>query len=335
LRDGSVRVFVAMGGNFASATPDTEVVHRGLRECDLTVHVSTKLNRSHLVCGHTALILPTLGRTEIDEQASGPQFVTVEDSMCSVHASRGPLTPASPQLRSEVSIVTSIAEATLGDRYGLDWAAMRRDYAVIRGHISRVVHGCENYEADVAKPGGFVMPHPPRDFRRFDTRSGRAEFVASTIEALQIPPDHLVLQTLRSHDQYNTTIYGLSDRYRGIEGGRRVVMVNPADIAHLGFEDGDLVDLITHWPGDSHVRRATSFRIVSYQTPGGSAAAYYPETNPLVPLDSTALGSNTPTSKSVIIRLVPSGSPPALDASQEPVGADDQHKSYPQPDYLS
>jgi len=335
LRDGKASVFIGLGGNFVQAAPDTDVTSAALRKASLTVHVSTKLNRSHLVCGQTALILPTLGRTEIDEQASGPQFVTVEDSMCSVHASRGPLTPASPQLRSEVSIVTSIAEATLGDRYGLNWAAMRRDYAVIRGHISRVVHGCENYEADVAKPGGFVMPHPPRDFRRFDTRSGRAEFVASTIEALQIPPDHLVLQTLRSHDQYNTTIYGLSDRYRGIEGGRRVVMVNPADIAHLGFEDGDLVDLITHWPGDSHVRRATSFRIVSYQTPGGSAAAYYPETNPLVPLDSTALGSNTPTSKSVIIRLVPSGSPPALDASQEPVGADDQHKSYPQPDYLS
>ena len=254
--------------------------------------------------------------------------------MCSVHASRGPLAPASPQLRSEVSIVTSIAEATLGDRYGIDWAAMRDDYAVIRGHISRVVHGCENYEDDVAKPGGFVMPHPPRDSRRFDTRSGRAEFAASTVEALQIPPGHLVLQTLRSHDQYNTTIYGLSDRYRGIEGGRRVVLVNPADIEHLGFEEGDLVDLITHWPGDKHVRRAPSFRIVGYQTPRGSAAAYYPETNPLVPLDSTALGSNTPTSKSVIIRMVPVGSPPTMDDSQEPVGADDQHKSYPQPEYL-
>ena len=335
LRDGKASVFIGLGGNFVQAAPDTDVTSAALRNASLTVHVSTKLNRSHLVCGRTALILPTLGRTEIDEQGSGPQFVTVEDSMCSVHASRGPLAPASEQLRSEVSIVTSIAEATLGDRYGIDWAAMRNDYAVIRNHISKVVHGCENYEADVAKPGGFVMPHPPRDSRRFDTRSGRAEFVTSMIEALQIPKDHLVLQTLRSHDQYNTTIYGFSDRYRGIEGGRRVVMMNPDDISQRGFQDGDLVDLITHWPGDSHVRRAASFRIVGYQTPRGSAAAYYPETNPLVPLDSTALGSNTPTSKSVVIRLERSGMPPVLDDSQEPVGADDQHKSYPQPEYLS
>jgi molybdopterin-dependent oxidoreductase alpha subunit len=335
LRDGQAKVFLGLGGNFVQAAPDTDVTSAAMRNASLTVHVSTKLNRSHLVCGRTALILPTLGRTEIDQQASGPQFVTVEDSMCSVHASRGPLAPASPELRSEVSIVTSIAEATLGDRYGIGWAAMRDDYAVIRGHISRVVHGCENYEAAVAKPSGFVMPHPPRDFRRFDTRSGRAEFAVSTIEALQIPAEHLVLQTLRSHDQYNTTIYGLSDRYRGIEGGRRVVLVNPADIERLGFEEGDLVDLITHWPGDQHVRRAPSFRIVAYSTPQGSAAAYYPETNPLVPLDSTALGSNTPTSKSVVIKMVRIGSPPALDDTQEPVGADDQHKSYPQPEYLS
>ena len=335
LRDGKAGVFIGLGGNFVQAAPDTDVTAAALRNASLTVHVSTKLNRSHLVCGRTALILPTLGRTEIDEQGSGPQFVTVEDSMCSVHASRGPLAPASPQLRSEVSIVTSIAEATLGDRYGIDWAAMRNDYAVIRDHISKVVHGCENYEADVAKPGGFVMPHPPRDSRRFDTRSGRAEFVTSTIEALQIPKEHLVLQTLRSHDQYNTTIYGFSDRYRGIEGGRRVVMMNPDDISQRGFQDGDLVDLITHWAGDSHVRRAASFRIVAYQTPRGSVAAYYPETNPLVPLDSTALGSNTPTSKSVVIRLERSGMPPVLDDSQEPVGADDEHKSYPQPEYLS
>ena len=335
LRDGKAKVFIGLGGNFVQAAPDTDVTVAAMRKASLTVQISTKLNRSHLVCGQTALILPTLGRTEIDLQASGPQFVTVEDSMCSVHASRGPLSPASPHLRSEVSIVTGIAEATLGDRYGIDWTGMRENYAAIRGHISRVVHGCENYEADVARPGGFVMPHPPRDARRFDTPSGRAEFATSAVEALQVPPDHLVLQTLRSHDQYNTTIYGLSDRYRGINGGRRIVMVNPIDIESLGFAEGDVVDLVTHWPGDSHDRRAKSFRIVSYETPRGSAAAYYPETNPLVPLDSTALGSNTPTSKSVIVRLVRAGAPPALDESQEPVGADDQHKSYPQPEYLS
>lgn len=335
LRDGQAKVFIGMGGNFVQAAPDTDVTAAAMRNATLTVHVSTKLNRSHLVCGDTALILPTLGRTEVDHQAGGPQFVTVEDSMCSVHASRGLLEPASPLLRSEVSITTSIAEATLGDRYGIDWSGMRDDYALIRGHISRVVAGCEDYEEKVVVPGGFVMPHPPRDSRQFETRSGRAEFAVSSIEALQIPEGHLVLQTLRSHDQYNTTIYGFSDRYRGIEGGRRVVFVNPDDIEHLGFENGDLVDLVTLWAGDKHVRRAASFRIVSYQTPRGSAAAYYPETNPLVPLDSTALGSNTPTFKSVIIRLERSGAPPTTDGTQEPVGADDQHKSYPQEKYLS
>ena len=249
LRDHKAKVFIGLGGNFVPAAPDTDVTSAALQNATLTVHVSTKINRSHLVFGETALILPTLGRTEIDEQATGPQFVTVEDSTCGVHASRGPLTPASPELRSEVSIVTSIAEATLGNRYGIDWAAMRKDYRVIRGHISRVVHGCENYEADVSKPGGFVMPHPPRDSRSFHTASGRAEFTVSSIEALQIPPGHLVLQTLRSHDQYNTTIYGFSDRYRGIEGSRRVVFVNPSDIEELGYQEGALVDLVTHWPG--------------------------------------------------------------------------------------
>jgi molybdopterin-dependent oxidoreductase alpha subunit len=336
LRDHKAKVFIGLGGNFVQAAPDTDVTSAALQNATLTVHVSTKINRSHLICGDTALILPTLGRTEIDEQASGPQFVTVEDSTCCVHASHGPLKPASPDLRSEVSIVSSVAEATLGNRYGIDWAAMRNDYRVIRGHISRVVHGCENYEADVSEPGGFVMPHPPRDSRRFDTASGRAEFTVSSIEALQIPPDHLVLQTLRSHDQYNTTIYGFSDRYRGIEGSRRVVFVNPSDIQELGYQEGDLVDLVTHWPGDRHVRRAESFRIVAYQTPRGSAAAYYPETNRLVPLDSTALGSNTPTSKSVIIRLVSVGTTASVtEGEQEPVGADDAYKSYPEEEYLS
>ena len=303
LRDGRAKIFIGVGGNFVQAAPDTEVTAAALRQAQLTVHVSTKINRSHLTCGATALILPTLGRTELDVQASGPQFVSVEDSTCSVHASRGPLTPASPHLRSEVAIVTGLAEATLGDRYGIDWAVMREDYRHIRRHIARVVPGCESYEVNVSRPGGFVLPHPPRDSRTFPTKSGSAEFTVSTIEALQVPPGHLILQTLRSHDQFNTTIYGFSDRYRGVEGGRRVVFVNPRDIEELGFHDGEIVNLVTHWQGDDHVRRARAFRIVSYQTPRGSAAAYYPETNPLVPLDSTAIGSNTPTSKSVIIRL--------------------------------
>jgi anaerobic selenocysteine-containing dehydrogenase len=226
-----------------------------------------------------------------------------------------------------VAIVTALAEATLGDRYDIDWRAMRDDYRQIRRHIARAVPGCDSYEVNVSRPGGFVMEHPPRDQRRFPTKSGRAEFTVSTIEALQVPPGHLILQTIRSHDQFNTTIYGFSDRYRGIEGGRRVVFVNPRDIEELGFTDGDVVDLVTHWEGDDHIRRAPDFRIVAYQTPRGSAAAYYPETNPLVPLDSTALGSNTPTSKSVIIRLERSRTPESKSTGgQEPVGADDHHK---------
>ena len=336
LRDGRAKIFIGLGGNFVQAAPDTEVTAAALRGAQLTVQISTKINRSHLTCGATALILPTLGRTEVDIQASGPQFVSVEDSTCSVHASRGPLTPASPQLRSEVSIVTGLAEATLGDRYGIDWQAMRDDYRHIRRHIARVVPGCESYEVNVSKPGGFVMPHPPRDSRTFPTKSGQAEFTVSAIEALQVPPRHLILQSIRSHDQFNTTIYGFSDRYRGVEGGRRVVFVNPGDIEELGFHDGDIVDLVTHWEGDDQLRRARDFRIVAYQTPRGSAAAYYPETNPLVPLDSTAVGSNTPTSKSVIIRLERSGSAGSVQTGgQQQVGADDHHKSDPEPYHLS
>ena len=185
LRDGQAHRLLGLGGNFVQAAPDTEVTAAALRRAALTVHVSTKINRSHLVCGETALILPTLGRTERDVQASGAQFVSVEDSTCSVHASRGPLEPASPDLRSEVAIVTGLAEATLGNRHGIDWRAMREDYRVIRRHIARVVPGCESYEVNVDRPGGFVLPHPPRDSRTFPTASGRAEFTVSPIEALR------------------------------------------------------------------------------------------------------------------------------------------------------
>jgi formate dehydrogenase major subunit len=308
MRDGRVKVFIGLGGNFAQATPDSHVTEDALRNTRLTVQISTKLNRSHLVCGDTALILPTLGRTERDEQAAGPQTVTVEDSVCSVHASRGPLKPASPHLRSEVAIVTGIAEATLGDRHGIGWKGLRDDYSTIRGHISRVVAGCEDYEARSHRREGFLMPHPPRDSRTFPTDSGRAEFAVSPVDVLQVPEGHLLLQTLRSHDQFNTTIYGLSDRYRGIEGGRRVVFVNRDDAVALGLETGSLVDIVSVWEGTE--RRAPAFRVVEYDTPVGCAAAYYPETNPLVALDATADGSNTPAYKSVIVRLEP-----ATDAS--------------------
>ncbi|MDQ3627819.1 MAG: FdhF/YdeP family oxidoreductase [Actinomycetota bacterium] len=330
-----VKVFVGLGGNFAHAAPDTQVTERALRKTRLSVQVSTKLNRSHLVCGETALILPTLGRTEKDVQATGEQFVTTEDTMCNVHSSRGPLPPAGKQLRSEVAIVTGIAQATLGDRYGIDWQAMREDYRVIRRHIANVVPGCAGYEENVKMPGGFILPHPPRDSRSFPTEAGAGVFTTSPIDILHVPEGRLLLQTLRSHDQFNTTIYGLSDRYRGIENGRRVVFVNAADITDLGLADGQVVDLVSEWT-DGSERRTPAFRVVAYDTPRGCAAAYYPETNPLVPLDSTAVGSNCPTSKSLIVRLEPAREDiEGHSNGHEQAGADEGHKSRPEPLHLS
>ncbi|WP_411085636.1 FdhF/YdeP family oxidoreductase [Streptomyces sp. 061-3] len=302
LRDGDAKIFFAMGGNFVAATPDTHVTEAAMRRARLTVHVSTKLNRSHAVTGRRALILPTLGRTDKDIQASGKQFVTVEDSMSMVHASRGNLTPASPHLLSEPAIVARLARAVLGPESTTNWEEFEKDYATIRDRISRVVPGFENFNARVARPGGFTLPHPPRDSRRFPTTTGKANFTAAPVEYPELPAGRLLLQTLRSHDQYNTTIYGLDDRYRGIKGGRRVVMVNPDDARTLGLADGAYTDLVSEWK-DGTERRAPGFRIVHYPTARGCAAAYYPETNVLVPLDSTADTSNTPASKSVVIRF--------------------------------
>ncbi|TCJ33816.1 FdhF/YdeP family oxidoreductase [Parafrankia sp. BMG5.11] len=319
MRDGRVKVFVAMGGNFVAATPDSAVTENAIRRCRLTVQVSTALNRSHAITGERALILPTLGRTELDVQAGGPQRVSVEDSMGSVHASRGRLAPAGPELRSEIAIICGLAAATLGHSVtatapadtaasaanaapAVDWAALAEDYRRVRAHIANVVPGFADYEARLDEPGGFLLPHPPRDSRTFPTPSGRAAFTVNTCEIRPTPPGHLLLQTIRSHDQYNTTIYGLDDRYRGVRHGRRVVLVSPDDLAELGIADGARVDLVGVWT-DGVQRRAPDFRVVSYPTARGCAAAYFPETNVLVPLDSTAKRSNTPTSKSILIRL--------------------------------
>jgi molybdopterin-dependent oxidoreductase alpha subunit len=306
MRDGRVKVFICVGGNFVAATPDTDATVAAIRNCRLSVQISTKLNRSHAVTGETAIILPTLGRTEIDAQPAGKQFVTVEDSMSVVHASRGTLPPASPQLRSEVRIVSEIARRTLEDRLAIPWEAFADDYSLIRERIERVVPGCYDYQKRVEQPGGFVLDHPVRDRREFPTATGKGNFTVNHLEVLRLPPGRLLLQTLRSHDQFNTTIYGLEDKYRGIKGGRRVVFVSPADIAELGLADGQYVDLISEWH-DGVERRATDFRVVAYPTAQGCAASYYPETNVLVPLDSTADISHTPTSKSVIVRLEVTG----------------------------
>ncbi|MCS0637382.1 FdhF/YdeP family oxidoreductase [Streptomyces sp. LP05-1] len=302
MRDGRAKVFLAMGGNFVGATPDTAVTEAAMRRARLTVHVSTKLNRSHVVTGARALILPTLGRTDKDVQRAGRQFVTVEDSMGLVHASRGNLPPASPYLLSEPAIVARLARAVLGAGSATPWEEFEHDYAAIRDRIGRVVAGFEDFNARIARPGGFALPHPPRDERRFPTATGKANFTAAPVEYPRVPEGRLLLQTLRSHDQYNTTIYGLDDRYRGIRGGRRVVLVHPEDARERGLADGAYADLVSEWT-DGTERRAPGFRVVHYPTARGCAAAYYPETNVLVPLEATADVSNTPASKSVIVRL--------------------------------
>jgi molybdopterin-dependent oxidoreductase alpha subunit len=310
MRDGRVRFFMSMGGNFAAATPDTEVTEAAITNCELTVHVATKLNRSHVVHGKTALILPCLGRTERDTQASGDQFVTVEDSMSAVHASQGRLDPASPHLRSEVAILCALGEATLGGK--LPWSTYRDDYRAIREVIAAVIPGFDDFETRVHDENnrGFTLPHPPRDTRSFPTPDGKAHFAVTPLSVFEVPDGRLVLQTVRSHDQYNTTIYGLDDRYRGIRNGRRVVFVNPDDLASLGISDGEFVDIVSEW-NDGVERRATAFRVISYPSARGCVATYFPEANVLVPLDSTADGSNTPSTKQVIVRLEATTSPVA------------------------
>lgn len=306
MRDGRASVFVAMGGNFASATPDTAVTEAALRNCALTVQVSTKLNRSHVVTGRTAVLLPALGRTDRDVVAGRAQVVSVEDSMSMVHLSRGGLEPPGPEVRSEVAIICGLASALLGGDHPVPWDRFSSDYDTIRDEIAAVVPGCADYNHRVRQPDGFQLPHPPRDSREFPTATGKANFAVAPLAWVPVPPGRLVLQTLRSHDQYNTTIYGLDDRYRGISGGRRVVLVNPHDIESLGVTAGERVDLVSEFTGADGVlqeRRAEGFLVVAYPTPAGNAAAYYPETNPLVPLDHVAAKSNTPASKAIVIRL--------------------------------
>jgi molybdopterin-dependent oxidoreductase alpha subunit len=304
LRDGAVRVFFAMGGNFAMATPDTAVVHKGLRECDLTVHVSTKLNRSHTVPGREALILPTLGRTDHDHTANGPQSVTVEDSQGAVHLSTGNLLPPAPEIKSEIGIICGIAALVVPSVGEIPWADFADDYSLIRQRIGRVCDGYEDFESRLrANEGGFLLAHAARDKREFKTSDAKAQFSANDLSWLPTEPGRLLLQTMRSHDQFNTTIYGLQDRYRGVNGTREVVFVNPDDLAELGLKDGDTVDIVSEFRGVE--RRASGFRLVSFPTARGCVAAYYPETNVLMSADDLAKGSNTPVAKGLTVRLEP------------------------------
>ncbi|MEU5640201.1 FdhF/YdeP family oxidoreductase [Streptomyces milbemycinicus] len=299
--DGRAKMFLSLAGNFVRATPDSNVTEQAMRQCRLTAHISTKLNRSHAVCGRTALILPTLGRSERDIQAGGEQFVTVEDSMSEVHASYGKLEPASKHLLSEVTILSRLARRTLGDKVPVSWERFETSYETIREHISHVVPGFHDFNARVIKPGGFRLPSLV-DEGIFETATGKAMFTCNEFDMLQAPEGHLILQSLRSHDQWNTVPYTLNDRYRGIHGSRHVVLVNPADLRALGLRQDDRVDLVSVWH-DGVERRAEDFQVVAYPTAPGCAAAYYPETNVLVPLDSVADISNTPTSKGIVVRL--------------------------------
>jgi len=308
MAEGRAKVFIGLGGNFAQATPDSPRTFAALSNCDLTVQISTKLNRSHLAHGKDALILPCLGRTDIDIQTEGPQAVTVEDSFSMVHASNGQLQPLSNQMRSEPAIIAGIAAATLGSK-PVDWNWLVADYRRIRDLIADTIPGFKDFNEKVKNPGGFYLGNSA-GARKWNTPSGRANFRANRLpkdlvhertRATGQLPD-LILQSMRSHDQYNTTIYGLDDRYRGVKGQRDVLFANEADIIRLGFRPGQKADIVSLWD-DGRERRVKGFTLLAFDIPAGQAAAYYPEVNPLVPLESTGDGSHTPTSKFIAIRL--------------------------------
>lgn len=290
---------MAMGGNFLSATPDTDYTASSLRRCGLTAQVSTKLNRSHLVTGREALILPCLGRSERDVQASGPQRVSVEDSMSVVHASIGRRPPPSADLKSEVAIVCGLGRALWGDSARLPWSSFEGDYRLIREAIEACVPGFERFEERLE--AGFVLPNVARE-RDWRVVGGRARFTHQELPRRSLAPEDLLMMTVRSHDQYNTTIYGWDDRYRGIYGGRRVVMMSPEDMAARGLCAGQEVRLVSLFEGER--REVEGFRVVEQSIPRGCVATYFPEANALVPARQVARGSHTPASKSVVVRVV-------------------------------
>ncbi len=299
MHSGKAKVFFAMGGNFLSATPDTQYTARALENCDLTVHVSTKLNRSHLIHGKEALILPCLARTDKDMVNNELQFISVENSMGIIHSSKGRLNPISDKLMSEPMIVCRLAKATLSNSK-VDWDKYMQHYDRIRESIEACIPGFDQYNERVRHASGFYLPNNARD-NKYHTTTGKANFSISTNEAISLQADELLMMTIRSHDQFNTTIYGLNDRYRGIYNERRVVLMNPKDIKKHQLQERDLVNLY-NYHGDTE-RVAKKFIVLAYNIPELCVATYFPETNVLVPLKSTAEKSNTPTSKSVVIKI--------------------------------
>jgi molybdopterin-dependent oxidoreductase alpha subunit len=307
--DGDLKVFFAISGNFLSNVPDTVYSAHAMQRCKLTAHVSTKLNRSHLITGERALILPCLGRTEEDVQKTGKQFLTIEDSMGIINPSAGFFPPASPELMSDVAIIANLAHVTLGSRTTTNWLGFAADYNLIRDAISRVIPGFENFNARLAEEKFFYLPNAARQ-RNFKTSSGKAKLTVCPIPKHDLKPEEFLLTTIRSHDQFNSTIYGLNDRYRGVFDGRRVLFLNPLDMAARNLQAGQIVDIYSYFEGE--VRKAPRFAIVPYAIARRSAAAYYPETNVLIPICSVAAKSNQPASKCIRITLTPGDPKEAL-----------------------
>ena len=294
------KVFIGMGGNFVSATPDTEFTANALRNCNLTVHISTKLNRSHLIHGKKALILPCLGRSEKDVQTSGEQFISVENSMGVVHQSHGHLSPASNYLLSEPKIVAGLANATLKNS-ALNWSELTSNYNLIRNKIEAVIPGFKNYNNRIRIQGGFYLPNTARDNNFAVTKTGKANFSINKPSKITLAKNQFLMMTIRTHDQYNTTIYGLNDRYRGVLNERRVIFMNEEDMKSLHLHTLDKVDLTSHFNGEERI--AKGFLALPYNIPKQCTATYFPEANVLVPLKSKADISNTPTSKTVVITI--------------------------------
>ena len=302
MHEGKTRVYFSLGGNLLAAGPDTEFIAEAMRKQKLTVFVGTKLNRGHLTTGETSLLLPTFAHVDIDMQKSGHQMTSCENSMGVVSQNKGILVPLAGDQLSEVAIISGMAIATLGDKTRTDWVAMTENYDVIRERISRVIPGFEKFNEKLRQPGGFYLPNGPRE-RKFTTKDGKAHFSTTTLERYEIEPDQLILMTVRSHDQFNTTIYEYNDRYRGIHNERRVLFMNPADMAARGIKAKDLIDITSHFKGEE--RTVEKFVAVPYDIPKGNVSAYFPEANPLVPINSVAKISNTPTSKYVVVTVVP------------------------------
>jgi molybdopterin-dependent oxidoreductase alpha subunit len=296
---GIVKVFIGLGGNFISATPDSQFTGESMQKCELSVQISTKLNRGHLVTGEEAIILPCISRSEIDMQKNGKQFVTVENSMGIVHKSTGSIKPATGNLKSEPAIVAGIANATLKSS-STNWDDMINDYDIVRSHIEATIPGFNDYNNRVRIPGGFSLPNGSRT-RDFTTPNSKAQFTINNLPKGKIKAGHFIMMTIRTHDQYNTTIYGMDDRYRGISNERRVILMNPSDIKKNGYKQEQIVHLTSHFNGEE--RKANNFKIVSYNIPKGCIASYFPETNVLVAINSVAKKSNTPVSKFVEVSI--------------------------------